>query len=57
MKYLALLIVCLAFFVIGMYATAEFRYHEPVPGRKWAITCLVTLWWLFVLNYYLIRKR
>lgn len=57
MKYLSLLMVCIAFFLIGVSFTNQFECNKPVPDTRWAFLFCATFWWLFLLNYYYTRKR
>jgi hypothetical protein len=41
--YGSLLMTMICFFVLGGYASSEFRYNEHIDLYRWVITCLFTI--------------
>ncbi len=52
--YGSLLMTMICFFVLGGYASSEFRYNEHIDLYRWVITCLFTI---FFLSNFLIKNN
>ncbi len=44
MRFLKLIAFGIGCFLLGAYASSEFKYDKPVEGYRWVVAIMVTLY-------------